>query len=557
MKILQSECGAQLSSRWLSFWAMKTAQLASTVFLALIVLAIFAPIAQAQTTSTLLTAGAMPTAEGDDDGDGVANINDIDSNLFDPDADGSVSPIGGFVLDIPVGEDDPCYSWWVAKAETAATHGIMSMELCVSEPFVIPGLRFGTEDSDSDDSDSDDSDSDDSDDSDSDDSDDSDNDDSDSDDSDDSDSDDSDDSDGDDSDDSDSDDSDSDDSDDSDSDDSDSDDSDDSDSDDSDSDDSDDSDSDDSDSDDSDDSDSDDSDSDDSDSDDSDSADSDTGAEETGNGSGNDDTNNAAPPVAEVNPVVILPEPDPAPISFPGPSPAPTEPVSPGTVADLDTSGDTSTVETPAVDDERLIEVPVVEEPIVGESLEVEEGNESQDFAGRSSLPEEFETAASPGPQFVVEGSHPSFSASAIPNIEKIVDEIFGETERDLPQVPQLSASNPREPFFPSLGASIPKDPEEVDESGLPLRAVAAAAAIMLLMGSSAGAAAASSGRAVRWGLPGFVLTIVYRLAGAYRERRCQECGCALRYRGGEWVEKDSHMTHGIYDHVHSPSKPF
>ncbi len=419
---------------------MKTAQLASTVFLALIVLAIFAPIAQAQTTSTLLTAGAMPTAEGDDDGDGVANINDIDSNLFDPDADGSVSPIGGFVLDIPVGEDDPCYSWWVAKAETAATHGIMSMELCVSEPFVIPGLRFGTEDSDSDDSDSDDS---------------------------------------------------------------------------------------------------------------------DTGAEETGNGSGNDDTNNAAPPVAEVNPVVILPEPDPAPISFPGPSPAPTEPVSPGTVADLDTSGDTSTVETPAVDDERLIEVPVVEEPIVGESLEVEEGNESQDFAGRSSLPEEFETAASPGPQFVVEGSHPSFSASAIPNIEKIVDEIFGETERDLPQVPQLSASNPREPFFPSLGASIPKDPEEVDESGLPLRAVAAAAAIMLLMGSSAGAAAASSGRAVRWGLPGFVLTIVYRLAGAYRERRCQECGCALRYRGGEWVEKDSHMTHGIYDHVHSPSKPF
>ena len=479
MKILRSECGAQLSSRWLSFWAMKTAQLASTVFLALIVLAIFAPIAQAQTTSTLLTAGAMPTAEGDDDGDGVANINDIDSNLFDPDADGSVSPIGGFVLDIPVGEDDPCYSWWVAKAETAATHGIMSMELCVSEPFVIPGLRFGAEDSDSDDSDSDDSD-------------------------------------------------------------------------DSDSDDSDDSDSDDSDSDDS-----DSDDSDDSDSDDSDSADSDTGAEETGNGSGNGETNNAAPPVAEVNPGVILPEPDPAPISFPGPSPAPTEPVSPGTVADLDTSGDTSTVETPAVGDERLIEVPIVEEPIVGESLEVEEGNESQDFAGRSSLPEEFETAASPGPQFVVEGSHPSFSASAIPNIEKIVDEIFGETERDLPQVPQLSASNPREPFFPSLGASIPKDPEEVDESGLPLRAVAAAAAIMLLMGSSAGAAAASSGRAVRWGLPGFVLTIVYRLAGAYRERRCQECGCALRYRGGEWVEKDSHMTHGIYDHVHSPSKPF
>ena len=505
MKILQSECGAQLSSRWLSFWAMKTAQLASTVFLALIVLAIFAPIAQAQTTSTLLTAGAMPTAEGDDDGDGVANINDIDSNLFDPDADGSVSPIGGFVLDIPVGEDDPCYSWWVAKAETAATHGIMSMELCVSEPI----LRFGTEDSDSDDSDSDDSD-------------DSDGDDSDSDDSDDSDSDDSDDSDGDDSDGDDSD-------------------GDDSDGDDSDSDDSD-----------SDDSDSDDSDSDDSDSDDSDSDDSDTGAEETGNGSGNGETNNAAPPVVEVNPVVILPEPDPAPVSVPGPSPVPTEPVSPGTVADFDTSDDTPTVEAPVVEDETVIEV-----PIVGESLEVEEGNESQDFAERSSLPEEFETAASPGPQFVVEGSHPSFSAPAIPNIEKIVDEIFGETERDLPQVPQLSASNPREPFFPSLGASIPKDPEEVDESGLPLRAVAAAAAIMLLMGSSASAAAASSGRAVRWGLPGFVLTIVYRLAGAYRERRCQECGCALRYRGGEWVEKDSHMTHGIYDHVHSPSKPF
>ena len=458
MKILQSECGAQLSSRWLSFWAMKTAQLASTVFLALIVLAIFAPIAQAQTTSTLLTAGAMPTAEGDDDGDGVANINDIDSNLFDPDADGSVSPIGGFVLDIPVGEDDPCYSWWVAKAETAATHGIMSLDLCVSEPFVIPGLPFGTEDSDGDDSDSDDSDSDDS---------------------------------------------------------------------------------------------------DDSDGDDSDSDDSDTGAEETGNGSGNGETNNAAPPVVEVNPVVILPEPDPAPVSVPGPLPAPTEPVGPETVVDFDTSDDTPTVEAPVVEDETVIEVPVVEEPIVGESLEVEEGSESQESAERSSLPEEFEAAASPGPQFVVEGSHPSFSAPAIPNIEKIVDEIFGETERDLPQVPQLSASNPREPFFPSLGASIPKDPKEVDESGLPLRAVAAAAAIMLLMGSSAGAVAASSGRAVRWGLPGFVLTIVYRLAGAYRERRCQECGCALRYRGGEWVEKDSHMTHGIYDHVHSPSKPF
>ena len=431
MKILRSECGAQLSSRWLSFWAMKTAQLASTVFLALVVLAIFAPIAQAQTTSTLLTAGAIPTAEGDDDGDGVANINDIDSNLFDPDADDFVSPFEGWVLDIPVGEDDPCYSWWAAQAEAAATHGIITSDLCVSEPIVIPRLPSDSDDSDSDDSDG-----------------------SDSDDSDDSDSDDSDDSDSDDSDDSDSDDSDSDDSDDSDSDDS------------------------------------DDSDSDDSDSDDSD-------------------------------------------------------------------SDDSETIEAPVVDDETVIEVPVVEEPIVEESLEVEEGNESQESAERSSPPEEFEAAANPGPQFVVEGSHPSFSAPGIPNIEKIVDEIFGETERELPQVPQLSASNAREPFFPSLGASIPKDPKEVDESGLPLRAVAAAAAIMLLMGSSAGAVAASSGRAVRWGLPGFVLTIVYRLAGAYSERRCQECGCALRYRGGEWVEKDSYMSHGIYDHVHSPSKIF
>ena len=500
MKILRSECGAKLSSRWLSFWAMKTAQLASTVFLALVVLAIFAPIAQAQTTSTLLTAGAIPTAEGDDDGDGVANINDIDSNLFDPDADGSVSSFGGYVLDIPVGEDDPCYSWWVAKAETAATYGIMSTELCVSDPIVIPRLPSDSDDSDTDDSDSDDSDNSDTDDSDSDDSDDSD--------------------------------------------------TDDSDTDDSDSDDSDDSDTDDSDSDDSDDSDTDDSDSDDSD-------DSETGAEATGNGSGNDDTNNAAPPVVEVNPVVVLPEPDPAPVSVPGPLPAPTEPVDPETVADFDTSDDTPTIEAPVVDDETVIEVPVVEEPIVEESLEVEEGNESQESAERSSPPEEFEVAASPGPQFVVEGSHPSFSAPGIPNIEKIVDEIFGETERELPQVPQLSASNAREPFFPSLGASIPKDPKEVDESGLPLRAVAAAAAIMLLMGSSAGAVAASSGRAVRWGLPGFVLTIVYRLAGAYRERRCQECGCALRYRGGEWVEKDSYMSHGIYDHVHSPSKIF
>jgi len=550
MKILRSECGAKLSSRWLSFWAMKTAQLASTVFLALVVLAIFAPIAQAQTTSTLLTAGAIPTAEGDDDGDGVANINDIDSNLFDPDADSSVSSFGGYVLNIPVGEDDPCYSWWEAKAETAATFGVVTGDLCVSDPIVIPRLPFGTDDSDSDDSDDSDSD-----DSDSDDSDDSDSDDSDSDDSDDSDSDDSDDSDSDDSDSDDSDDSDSDDSDDSDSDDSDSDDSDDSDSDDSD-----DSDSDDSDSDDSDDSDSDDSDSDDSDdsdSDDSDTDDSETGAEATGNGSGNDDTNNAAPPVVEVTPVVILPEPDPAPVSVPGPLPAPTEPIDPETVADFDTSDDTPTIEAPVVDDETVIEVPVVEEPIVEESLEVEEGNESQESAERSSLPEEFEAAASPGPQFVVEGSHPSFSAPGIPNIEKIVDEIFGETERELPQVPQLSASNAREPFFPSLGASIPKDPKEVDESGLPLRAVAAAAAIMLLMGSSAGAVAASSGRAVRWGLPGFVLTIVYRLAGAYRERRCQECGCALRYSGGDWVEKDSYMSHGIYDHVHSPSKLF
>ncbi len=448
---------------------MKTAQLASTVFLALVVLAIFAPIAQAQTTSTLLTAGAIPTAEGDDDGDGVANINDIDSNLFDPDADGSVSSFGGYVLDIPVGEDDPCYSWWVAKAETAATYGIMSTELCVSDPIVIPRLPSDSDDSDTDDSDSDDSDN---------------------------------------------------------------------------------SDTDDSDSDDSDDSDTDDSGSDDSD-------DSETGAEATGNGSGNDDTNNAAPPVVEVNPVVALPEPDPAPVSVPGPLPAPTEPVDPETVADFDTSDDTPTIEAPVVDDETVIEVPVVEEPIVEESLEVEEGNESQESAERSAPPEEFEAAASPGPQFVVEGSHPSFSAPGIPNIEKIVDEIFGETERELPQVPQLSASNAREPFFPSLGASIPKDPKEVDESGLPLRAVAAAAAIMLLMGSSAGAVAASSGRAVRWGLPGFVLTIVYRLAGAYRERRCQECGCALRYRGGEWVEKDSYMSHGIYDHVHSPSKIF
>ena len=427
---------------------MKTAQLASTVFLALVVLAIFAPIAQAQTTSTLLTAGAIPTAEGDDDGDGVANINDIDSNLFDPDADSSVSSFGGYVLNIPVGEDDPCYSWWEAKAETAATFGVVTGDLCVSDPIVIPRLPFGTDDSDSDDSD-------------------------------------------------------------------------------------------------------------DSDSDDSDTDDSETGAEATGNGSGNDDTNNAAPPVVEVTPVVILPEPDPAPVSVPGPLPAPTEPIDPETVADFDTSDDTPTIEAPVVDDETVIEVPVVEEPIVEESLEVEEGNESQESAERSSLPEEFEAAASPGPQFVVEGSHPSFSAPGIPNIEKIVDEIFGETERELPQVPQLSASNAREPFFPSLGASIPKDPKEVDESGLPLRAVAAAAAIMLLMGSSAGAVAASSGRAVRWGLPGFVLTIVYRLAGAYRERRCQECGCALRYRGGEWVEKDSYMSHGIYDHVHSPSKLF
>ena len=451
MKILRSECGAKLSSRWLSFWAMKTAQLASTVFLALVVLAIFAPIAQAQTTSTLLTAGAIPTAEGDDDGDGVANINDIDSNLFDPDADSSVSSFGGYVLNIPVGEDDPCYSWWEAKAETAATFGVVTGDLCVSDPIVIPRLPFGTDDSDSDDSD--------------------------------------------------------------------------------------------------------DSDTDDSDSDDSD--DSETGAEATGNGSGNDDTNNAAPPVVEVTPVVILPEPDPAPVSVPGPLPAPTEPIDPETVADFDTSDDTPTIEAPVVDDETVIEVPVVEEPIVEESLEVEEGNESQESAERSSLPEEFEAAASPGPQFVVEGSHPSFSAPGIPNIEKIVDEIFGETERELPQVPQLSASNAREPFFPSLGASIPKDPKEVDESGLPLRAVAAAAAIMLLMGSSAGAVAASSGRAVRWGLPGFVLTIVYRLAGAYRERRCQECGCALRYSGGDWVEKDSYMSHGIYDHVHSPSKLF
>ena len=465
MKILRSECGAQLSSRWLSFWAMKTAQLASTVFLALVVLAIFAPIAQAQTTSTLLTAGAIPTAEGDDDGDGVANINDIDSNLFDPDADDFVSPFEGWVLDIPVGEDDPCYSWWAAQAEAAATHGIITSDLCVSEPIVIPRLPSDSDDSDSDDSDDSDSD----------------------------------DSDSDDSDDSDSDDSDSDDSDDSDSDDSDSDDSDDSDSDDSDDSDSDDSD--DSDSDDSDDSDSDDSDSDDSDSDDSDDSDSDD----------SDDSD----------------------------------------------SDDSETIEAPVVDDETVIEVPVVEEPVVEESLEVEEGNESQESAERSAPPEEFEAAASPGPQFVVEGSHPSFSAPGIPNIEKIVDEIFGETERELPQVPQLSASNAREPFFPSLGASIPKDPKEVDESGLPLRAVAAAAAIMLLMGSSAGAVAASSGRAVRWGLPGFVLTIVYRLAGAYRERRCQECGCALRYRGGEWVEKDSYMSHGIYDHVHSPSKIF
>ncbi|HJM00093.1 MAG TPA: hypothetical protein QF846_10670, partial [Acidimicrobiales bacterium] len=302
-----------------------------------------------------------------------------------------------------------------------------------------------------------------------------------------------------------------------DSDDSDSDDSDDSDSDDSDSDDSDDSDSDDSDdsdSDDSDDSDSDDSD--DSDSDDSDSDDSDDSDSDDSDDSDSDDSD-----------------------------------------SDDSDSDDSETIEAPVVDDETVIEVPVVEEPIVEESLEVEEGNESQESAERSAPPEEFEAAASPGPQFVVEGSHPSFSAPGIPNIEKIVDEIFGETERELPQVPQLSASNAREPFFPSLGASIPKDPKEVDESGLPLRAVAAAAAIMLLMGSSAGAVAASSGRAVRWGLPGFVLTIVYRLAGAYRERRCQECGCALRYRGGEWVEKDSYMSHGIYDHVHSPSKIF